>query len=192
MKYYFFVLCALTFSGCASKQVFDVVEYEKSSKPKYPAISFVLNDGYVYRDTSCSQYGCYTYRDNTDKFLEKELKNTQLFEGVEKNSPYTEYSLDIKFYEKYKGSSDTPEFSKMLLSAATLFLVPTSSDKNAEFKVLVRKKNKVIQEYLYKANYEETRSLFVDNESMDKQLMAYFVSLLMSDLDKDDLFASND
>jgi hypothetical protein len=184
MKFLVLLIAVALTVGCASKQTFELAEYNRDHEKIYPPISFTLNDGYVHTDHSCSQYACYTYRDNSDQFLIKELRKTSLFERVDINNAYSEYAFDVKFYDTYKGS-EASELSKLMLGAATLFLVPTVSGKKAVFSVSVRHKNKILKEYLYDLEYTEKKSIFVDPESGTKNSIAYFVSRLMSDLEKD-------
>ncbi|MDP1521444.1 hypothetical protein Q8A57_10730 [Porticoccus litoralis] len=173
--------------GCASKQSFELAQYDRYQNPQYPSVSFTLNDGYVASDSGCNQHGCYSYRDNNDFFLISALRNTGLFERVDINNAYSEYTFDIKFYDTFKGS-DGAEFSKVMLGAATLFLVPTVSDKKVHFSVSLRHKNEIIKKYLYEDEYTETSSLFIDPQSGSKNAVEYFVSLLMRDLQKDEIF----
>lgn len=186
-----FTLCLLfLLGGCASKQSFELASYDRYESPPYPPVSFTLNDGYVASDSGCNQYSCYSYRDNSDFFLLSAFRGTGLFERVDKNNIYSEYTFDVKFYDTSKGS-DGVEFSKVMLGAATLFLVPTVSDKTVHFSVSIRHKNNILHEYLYKDDYTKTSSLFIDPQSSSKNAVDYFVSLLMKDLQKDNVFVKN-
>ena len=182
-----FVILSLILSACASKQHFDLAEYERFDSPPYPAISFTINDGYVASDSGCGPNGCYSYRDNSDFAIMSALKESNLFQRVDINNAYSEHVLDIKFYDSHVGS-DALEYSKILLGAATLFLVPTTSKKETHFSVSIRNKNTIIRTYSYQAEYTKTSSIFIDPQSAGKNAIDYFVSLMLSDIEKDGVF----
>ena len=110
-----------------------------------------------------------------------------MFERVDMNNAYSEYRLDIKFNEDLQGSK-AAEFSKAMLGAATLLLVPTVSDMEASFSVSVFHKNQVVKRYAYKTQYSRTASLFLDAQDARKKSIKYLVDLLMKDIQQDAIF----
>lgn len=180
-------ILGLLMVACAAKPPFELAPYDKAIDYKYPPISITLNDGYVNTGTGCTQYGCYTYRDNSDFFVANGLRKTTLFDRVDINNAYAEYTFNIQYYDSYTGS-EAAEFSKLMLGAATLFVVPTVSDRAVNFAVSVRYKNDIIKEYKYEAKYTKTNSLFIQPGSESLHLIDYFVSLLMQDIQADQLF----
>lgn len=165
------IVMVLLVSGCASNTSFPNVTYGRDIEKKYPPVSVVLNDGYVVSSSLCTQYGCETFIDQSGLILLAALRNTSMFEQVDMNNAYSEYRLDIKFNENLQGSK-AAEFSKAMLGAATLLLVPKVSDMETSFSVSVFHKNQVVKEYAYKTQYSRTASLFSDAQDARKNRLS--------------------
>ncbi len=184
------IILLLSILGCAAQQPFELSEYDKSQSRIYPAISILLNDGKINSESNCTNSTCYYYRNNDDKFVLTALRGSTLFERVDINNPYSEVSFDITFSDNFAGS-EKAEYAKLLLYAGTLGVVPTTSAKSSSFEVTIIKKDKVIKKYQYEASYTETNSILIDPQSGSENVVRYFTSLLLSDIEKDRLFTTD-
>jgi len=184
----FFITCLM--AGCSAKQHFELATYSKSQSRIYPPVSVVLNNGEENQaKTTCTGTGCYFYRNNDDRFVLTALRGSTLFERVDLNNPYAETKLEIKFTDFHAGN-DSAEYAKLLVYAGTLGAIPTTTKKESNFDVVIKNGNSVLKTYSYKANYTETNSLFIDPESGSENVVNYFVSLLLKDIESDQLFSS--
>lgn len=188
-----FLFLLIFVSGCASKQSLELAHYETANASQYPAISFILNNGYLAHGVPCyhstAQHPCYPYIDNKPQILRSILEDTEMFEGVGINDTSSEFVFDIKFREQIEGK-ESFNFSRLMLGALSALLIPTVNDKKSSFSVAIKYKNKVIKDYVYQGEYTQTLSLFINPDSYKKNVMEYFVSLLIRDIQDDDVFSN--
>jgi len=174
--------------GCAAKNTFQM--YETLGKENYPAVSLIVNDGYVYSDTTCHQYGCTTYVDNTSLFALKALRKNDLFERVDINNAHAEYKILMKF-SRQNSDSDGMAFAKLMLSAVTLFLFPVSHEYTYKSEFTIVHMDKVIGKYTYDRKSEEVSFLFKEPQSNKQNAVDSIISNLMHDVKENQTFKNS-
>ncbi len=164
--------------------------YETLGKENYPAVSLIVNDGYVYSDTTCHQYGCTTYVDNTSLFALKALRKNDLFERVDINNAHAEYKILMKF-SRQNSDSDGMAFAKLMLSAVTLFLFPVSHEYTYKSEFTIVHMDKVIGKYTYDRKSEEVSFLFKEPQSNKQNAVDSIISNLMHDVKENQTFKNS-
>ncbi len=164
--------------------------YETLGKENYPAVSLIVNDGYVYSDTTCHQYGCTTYVDNTSLFALKALRKNDLFERVDINNAHAEYKILMKF-SRQNSDSDGMAFAKLMLSAVTLFLFPVSYEYTYKSEFTIVHMDKVIGKYTYDRKSEEVSFLFKEPQSNKQNAVDSIISNLMHDVKENQTFKNS-
>jgi len=180
------VFIALAFlSGCAAKNTFQM--YEAVNNETYPAVSLIVNDGYVYSDTTCHQYSCFTYTDNSHLFALEELRGSGIFERVDINNAYAEYKIVMSF-SRQNSDSEIVDFVKLMLMAGSLALIPIPHEYTYTSEFTVMHLDKVIGKYSYDRVSEEISFLFKEPQSNKQNAIKSIISNLMQDLKKDHVF----
>ena len=174
-------------TGCAAQNTFNMKQYQSSGKAAYPPISIMVNDGYVYTDSGCNQYSCYNYADNTHLFILNSLRQSNLFERIDLNNAYSEYRLEIGFTQKSNGS-EAGDFTKIMLGALTLFMIPMSYEYTYKAGFTLIHKDKVIAKYEYDRVSNEIKSIFIEPQSAKNNAVKSIVNNFLYDLENDNRF----
>lgn len=186
-KNMYVTLLLVILGGCAVPNTFQMYDYQRSGIERYPSISVLVNDGYVYADTGCSQYGCYTYVDKVNLFFIDALRETNRFERVDTNNPYSERKLVIKFTSHSMGSEGV-SFAKAMVSIISLSLIPVSRTVIYEAEISLIERDKVVDSYKYKRESEERSFLFNDLQDYKNNAIKSMVSNFVHDLEKNGTF----
>jgi hypothetical protein len=187
-------LLMLTFAlvtGCAAPNKFPSSTYK--SGLEYPYVSLLVNDGYVHQSTSCGQYGCQTYVDQTHLFLLSSLRASGKFERVDMNNGLARNKLIVDFKMESDGS-EAGDFGKMMIGALTLFLLPMPYDYTYQAKLSVMDGDKITKEYQYHLKSNEFKFLFTETQSAKNNAIKSIVDSFLKDLEEDGaqhLFSSN-
>ncbi|NQD92439.1 hypothetical protein HP532_07220 [Pseudomonas sp. CrR25] len=168
--------------GCAAPNKFSSHPY--ASGTEYPYVSVMVNDGYVYQDTSCGQYGCSTYTDQTHLFVLNALRASDKFERVDINNGLARHKVLVSFDRQAKGS-EAANFGKMMLGALTLFLLPMPYEYNYEAKFSVMDGSEILKSYEYRRDSDELSFLFIEVQSAKNHAVKSMVDNFLQDLDKD-------
>ncbi len=175
----------IAISGCAAPNKFQM--YSTESTVAYPPISIIVNDGNVYTSTTCGQYGCNSYVDQTHLYALNSLRDTNRFGRVDINNAYSEYKIIMRL-DRTSNDSEAIAFSKLMLGAVTLFLVPVSYNIIYESEFTVMHKDQIIGSYAYTRESDELAFLFIEPQSEKKNAINSIISNLMYDLERDDVF----
>jgi hypothetical protein len=185
------ILAFALMAGCAAPNKFPPSAYKGGLE--YPYISLLVNDGYVYQSTSCSQYGCQTYVDQTHLFLLNCLRESGKFERVDMNNGLAKNKLIVDFKRESDGS-EAGDFGKMMLGALTIFLLPMPYDYTYQAKLSVMNGDKITKEYQYRLKSSEFVFLFTETQSAKNNAIKSIVDNFLKDLEEDGtqhLFSSN-
>ena len=174
-------------SGCAATNTFQM--YENIGRENYPAVSLIVNDGYVYSETTCHQYGCTTYVDKTSMFALETFRNSNSFKRVDINNAHAEYKILMSFSKGHVGSEGWA-FTKMMLGAVTLFLIPMPYEYTYKTEFTILHLDKVIGKYEYDRESEEISFLFKDPQSSKQNALESMISNLMYDMKENQTFKS--
>ena len=164
--------------------------YETINKESYPAVSLIVNDGYVYSDTTCIQYSCNTYVDNTHLFALKSLRDKGTFERVDINNAHAEYKIIMSF-ARHNVDSEWLSFTKLMLSAGTLFLFPMPHEYTYKSEFTFMHLDKVIAKYAYDRKSEEISFLFKEPQSNKQNAVDSIISNLMHDVKENQTFKNS-
>ncbi|WP_028629857.1 hypothetical protein [Metapseudomonas resinovorans] len=179
---YLLVLALALLAGCAAPNKFQSYDYKDGQE--YPYVSVVVNDGYVYQDTSCGQYGCSTYTDESHLYVLNRLRESGKFERVDINNGLAQHKLVVSFERESLGNAGV-DFGKLMLGAATLFLLPMPYDYRYQAKFSLMDGNDLVKEYTYRRDSNELAFLFIQVQSAKHNAIKSIVDNFLHDLEKD-------
>jgi len=165
------LLCMLVLNGCASLQEIPVIEYP-AGREAFGRAGLVVNDGYVYSSG--------TYVSRTHLEIRDELATSGHFSSIELNSVYIPLQIRVTLTAKPQGS-EAESYAKLLVGAATLFLVPLPQnyDYFGEFRVECRGIEH--GKWNYQQPITQTQFLFTSPDSGETKVINSFVSRFMHD-----------
>lgn len=187
LKAFWLVVLVLLVSACAAPNKFSTHTYKSGTE--YPYISVIVNDGYVHQSTSCGQYGCNTYIDQTELFVLNALRASDKFQRVGVNDGLAQHKIVVSFDRKAKGSGPG-NFGKMMLGALTLFLLPMPYEYTYEAKFSVMEGSHIVKDYEYRRDSNELSFLFIDAQSAKNNAVGSMVDNFLQDLERDGLLQS--
>ncbi|MFI8384439.1 hypothetical protein [Pseudomonas sp. NPDC079086] len=172
----------LLMAGCAAPNKFSTHAY--ASGAEYPYISVMVNDGYVHQSTSCGQYGCSTYTDQTHLFVLSALRASGKFQRVDINNGLARHKVMVAFDRQEKGSG-AANFGKMMLGALTIFLLPMPYEYRYEASFSVMEGDDILKNYEYHRDSDELTFLFIDVQSAKNNAVKSMVDNFLQDLEND-------
>jgi len=176
------VLALILLTGCAAPNKFQTYDYKKGLD--YPYVSLVVNDGQVVQSTSCGQYGCSTYIDQTHLFMLNNLRASGKFARVDINNALAQNKLLVSFQRESVGNAGV-DFGKMMLGAVTLFLLPVPYDYRYDAKFTLLDGNDVVKEYEYRRDSREVMFLLIEAQSEKNNAIKSIVDNLLQDIERD-------
>lgn len=193
MKSILVICCLAALVGCQTTNPYPIIEFQSVDKT-YPPVSVVVNDGQVYSETTCINYSCSTYVDETHLVIRDTIKSSGYFSRVDLNNAHDDIKIYVRFTNKV-GAGDSLHFPKILLMAGTLFILPMNLhfEYEAQFDVLY--KNEQLKTYTYSVESNSWASFFGMSPKDAQQYAAQsigssFLSDIQSDKILDFLFTS--
>lgn len=177
------VAMMLVLAGCAPRELV-VEKYRQYGRSVYPAVSVVVNDGYVPRSRTCVNYACSVHVDRTSAFLVQELRRSNLFERVYINDANAKY----KIYISIERTNDAWQFTKLMFGGATMFLFPITFQSRYEVRAVVVDEGDSLADIRFDLDAEERIVLFVDLDDHKKQVMKAVIARFLKELENHDVF----
>lgn len=183
-----FIFIVLILAGCASKLP-PSKDYKKYDSPIYPSISVTVNDGYVDSSTSCYQYGCYDYVDETSAFLVKELRDADMFKSVQVNNTYEPYKIYANIQRETRGS-EAAHLSKGMIMAGSLLIIPVVFTYTYHADFSVYHESELLEDFHYSLDADEVPNLLKSPQDDKKKVIASIVSHFLDDLERTEVLLS--
>jgi len=158
--------------GCASTHELEKKTFAKTMDSQFVPVSLLIDDG------TGGSGNAYPY----DSYIHEHIQLSGLFKGLGSAS-----SAPVSIFVKYNRSSNgstAGDTTKMLVSAATLFLVPTRVDWNYElvFTVTV---NGVVKQYRYKDRVQRSMSIVDSGGKQEVKITQNLVNHFLEEIQKD-------
>lgn len=168
------VALCIVIGGCATPQTLPVANYSPGNG-QWGQAGVVVNDGQVYASG--------TYRSQLHVKVLKQLEKSAYFSKLTLNSIYIPQQIRVQITSRPQGSEEAA-YGKLLVGAATLFLLPMNQnlDYTASFSVECRGKS--LGEWKYEQPVEHTQFLLVEPDAAETNLVESVVSRFISDADK--------
>lgn len=154
----------------------------------YPPIAITINDGYVESRLECGAgYTCVPIVDQTSYLFIDQIRQSKIFERVDTNNAYSEYAISASIARQSKESS-VSGIGKILVSSASLFVIPMTYEAEMHAVFDIRHKGQIIKNYEYKIKDDYNAFLLKDPDNDKRETINHLANLFLNDIINDGVF----